>query len=177
MGFLSKLLGGNASEGKKAVESFLQGLMDGVGKQDSNASAGAQTAGKPEEDKTVFSSSVSDSPCGDSWGERMPDEPNQFNSGLSYPDYFEKIFREEFPSFECTKEFQKGGKRVVFFLRSAGKTALVAEILPQSSASKKLRENCHAQGTPYLRFYYDHEGWWNTRSYVVRRVREAMASR
>ena len=31
-----------------------------------------------------------------------------------------------------------------------------------------------AQGIPYIRFYYDHEGWWNTKSYVIRRTSEAL---
>ena len=52
---------------------------------------------------------------------------------------------------------------------------VVVPILPDSSETKKLRRECQAQGVPYLRFYYDHEGWWNTRSYVTRRTRDALS--
>ena len=176
MGFLSKLLGVTPGNEKKAVEDLISGLVNGIGKKE-GTSQSAKPAAADRAEGSRFETVAPDAPSGDSWGERMPNEPNQFNSGLPYPDYFERIFREEFASFECTKEFQKGGKRVVFTLRSAGQTALIAEIMPGSSASRKLRENCAAQGIPYLRFYYDHEGWWNTRSYVIRRVREALASR
>jgi hypothetical protein len=40
----------------------------------------------------------------------------------------------------------------------------------------KLRNECRAQGIPYLRFYYDHDGWWNTRSYVTRRIAGQLAN-
>ena len=38
-------------------------------------------------------------------------------------------------------------------------------------------EDVVEKGLPYLRFYFDHEGWWNTRAYVTKRVAEALADR
>ena len=42
--------------------------------------------------------------------------------------------------------------------------------------SPDMHERGRAQGIPYLRFYYNHEGWWNTRSYVTRRIANALTS-
>ena len=52
-------------------------------------------------------------------------------------------------------------------------TAHIA-MLGQSSAAYKIRRDCLRQGIPYLRYYYDHEGWWNTRAYVTQRTRAAL---
>ena len=46
--------------------------------------------------------------------------------------------------------------------------------MSENSEANKLRSACRAQGLPYVRFYYDHDGWWNTRSYVVSRTRAAL---
>ena len=54
------------------------------------------------------------------------------------------------------------------------KTALIVELLPQRSSVYKLRRDCATMGIPYLRYYYDHEGWWNTYSYVTERTRAAL---
>ena len=51
---------------------------------------------------------------------------------------------------------------------------LVAELMSERSEANKLRSACRAQGLPYVRFYYDHDGWWKTRSYVVSRTRAAL---
>ena len=67
---------------------------------------------------------------------------------------------------------QKGD--VFFTFTQGGRKALVVEIMSESSASQKLKNQCAAEGVPYLRFYHDHPGWWNTRSYVVRRVTDAL---
>ena len=56
------------------------------------------------------------------------------------------------------------------FFSGAGK-ALVVELMTESSEAVKFRNDCIKAGVPYLRFYYDHEGWWNTRSYLVGRMR------
>ena len=62
----------------------------------------------------------------------------------------------------------------VFTFWDGTKKALVVELMPQSSSAQKQRKVCAAEGTPYLRYYYDHDGWWNTRSYVVRRTHAAL---
>ncbi len=46
--------------------------------------------------------------------------------------------------------------------------------MSESCEAKKFRDDCVRAGTPYLRFYYDHDGWWNTRSYVAGRIRGAL---
>ena len=46
--------------------------------------------------------------------------------------------------------------------------------MSENSEANKLRASCRAQGLPYVRFYYDHDGWWNTRSYVAGRTRAAL---
>ena len=107
----------------------------------------------------------------------MPAEECQFNYPGSYGDYFAHVFREDFPEYRATREEVRGGRITVFTLWSpAGGKALVVELMPDSSETRKLRKDCAAQGIPYLRFYYDHEGWWNTRTYVSQRVRSALRS-
>ena len=53
---------------------------------------------------------------------------------------------------------------------------LIVELKSESSEAQRFRRAAEAEGVPYLRFYYDHEGWWNTREYVYVRVREALES-
>ena len=115
-------------------------------------------------------------PSGDSWGPVMPAEPNQFNYGGTYLDYFTGIFQTEFPEYRVARKVGASAKPVtVFTFWDGDRKALVVELMPQSSAAKKLRRDCAQQGIPYLRYYYDHEGWWNTRSYVIRRTKAALA--
>ena len=113
---------------------------------------------------------------GVSWGEEMPDEPNQFNSGMAPAAYFEDIFRTEFADYELTKEAGWGGpeRSLIFRFRKGGEDKLAVELLPGNSGAVRFREKCRKQGLPYLRYYTDHEGWWNTRSYVTRRVTAAL---
>ncbi len=56
-----------------------------------------------------------------------------------------------------------------------GKCALVVELFSGKSAAKKLREDCRRAGIPYLRYYIDVEGWWNTKKYVIERTRNALS--
>lgn len=114
-----------------------------------------------------------DAPSGDSWGEFMPDEENQFNYGGSFESYFEHIFKEDFPGYSFEKVYVGYGRtRVVYrFTKGAG-TALTLELMSEKCSARMTRRECEAAGTPYLRFYYDHDGWWNTRSYVVKRMKK-----
>ena len=108
-------------------------------------------------------------------GDTMPPEENQYSFAGSYVDYFDHVFREEYPSYRITHEPARGRQATIFtFTDPAGGTALVVELLRETSRAKKLRADCAAAGIPYLRFYYNHAGWWNTRSYVVRRVNTAL---
>ena len=113
-------------------------------------------------------------PSGFSWGEDMPAEENQFNSGMKYYDYFEKIYREEFPDYVVTREMPRGDKYCLFTFSQGGRVALKVEVISQSCGVYKERSVCRMQGIGYTRFYHDHYGWWNTRSYVIERTRSAI---
>ena len=104
----------------------------------------------------------------------MPDEPNQFNFGGTYTEYFESILREDFWQFTFSTEPVREGTGTVLTLFENGRKMLVIELMTERCSSKKLRSECQAEGTPYLRFYYDHPGWWNVRRYVVGRIRSAL---
>ena len=67
-----------------------------------------------------------------------------------------------------------GGNTTVYTFTDGGRVVLVVELLSRKSSPVKLRQSCRQQGIPYLRFYYDYEGWWNTRAYVNDRVRKAL---
>ena len=111
---------------------------------------------------------------GPSWGPEMPAEENQFNYGGHFTAYFEHIFRDDFPACFVSREVFDGGRRVVYRFYRDGVPALLVELLGQGSKAARQRRLCARDGIPYLRFYYNHHGWWNTRAYVVRRIREAM---
>lgn len=109
-------------------------------------------------------------PSGDSWGPTMPAEPNQFNSGLSYQDYFSKVFKEAFPEYQVDREEYKQGKGTIFTFFLNGQKKLVTEVVSCSTYRYALAKKCRQEGIPHLRYYYDYDGWWNTESYVVRRT-------
>ena len=113
-------------------------------------------------------------PAGRSWGPDMPAEENQFNYPGTYLEYFEHIFREDFPS--CAYQLSPGrsDKTTVCTFRQDGRHVLTVELLSETCNVRKVRQDCSDAGIPYLRFYYDHPGWWNTRSYVSGRIRAAL---
>lgn len=113
-------------------------------------------------------------PSGDSWGPNMPAEENQFNSGLKYQDYFTKVFTEAFPSYQIDKEDVRDGRAMLFTFSQGGVKKLVVEVISQSSSPYKVRNDCKNHGIAYLRYYYDYDGWWNTKSYVTRRTSKAL---
>ena len=104
----------------------------------------------------------------------MPAEENQYNFSGSYTEYFEKIFHEEFPDLTFDRKDPKNMWGHIYTFTGAAGKALVIELLSQKSDPKKLREKCRQEGTPYLRFYYDYEGWWNTKAYVIDRMKKAL---
>lgn len=105
----------------------------------------------------------------------VPDEPNLFNYDGDYDQYFTEIFTCEFPEYriEIVKIPRPIRFTVFTFFRGTEK-ALIVEIMSEKSNSAKLRNECRVAGIPYLRYYYDHQGWWNLRSYVVSRTRAAL---
>ena len=168
MGIFDKLFGGDKKAEKNALD-FLKALA-GTAKPEQKPQTKAQPEKKPEPQPSNQTAAANDDP----WN-TVPEEENLFNyKGGSYADYFEHVFKEDLPEYRIEKELWYGGKRAVFtFFSGAGK-ALVVEILPEHSEAKKLRDTCKASGTPYLRYYYGHWGWWNTRSYVTNRTRAAI---
>lgn len=157
------------------VDQFVKSAGDIVKGLKSEAEAFVESL--PEEFDVDINVNVDDgAESGDSWGPEMPDEPNQFNYDGTYLEYFNDIFKTEFSAeYYIESETSDARKPVtVFTFWNGTKKALVVELMPQSSSAQKQRKICAAEGTPYLRYYYDHEGWWNTRSYVVRRTRAAL---
>ena len=115
-------------------------------------------------------------PSGFSWGECMPAEPNQYNFGGTYQQYFETVFREEFPEYAFTWEKANGRDALICTFTKDVAKALVLELMSEKSSAKKLRRDCVAAGIPYVRFYYNHDGWWNSRAYVVSRIKAALGA-
>ncbi|MBE5958941.1 MAG: hypothetical protein E7254_08805 [Lachnospiraceae bacterium] len=118
----------------------------------------------------------SEETVGVSYGKKKPAEENQFNFKGTYLEYFGKVFKEEFPeyNYQIDKETDNWQNAGVITFYSGENKALVVELLSEASKRKKLRSECADNGIPYLRFYYDHRGWWNTRSYVVDRTKKAL---
>ena len=184
MGLFDKLFGGKEED----KNSFLDALKDAAEKIKNEAEkAGFDFDGKPsqaERPKEEVQESVSSviapneaqelAPAGTWWGPLMPDEENQYNFKGSWKEYFDEIFRSEFPEYELQKETVREGRAVVYTFQKNGETALVVELMSERSNAQKLRKSLRGTGTPYLRYYYDHEGWWNARAYVVQRTRNAL---
>ena len=157
MGIFSKLIGGLASgqDPKEVLKKAADELL--------NTSGARPEAPAPEPSAPAEPG--------------IPAEENQYNSGLSYEDYFRKVFSEEFPA--CELRFSKvPGKSAYVSTRvsfhSAEREVLVVELKSERNENNALRRECERLGVPYLRFYYDHSGWWNTRSYVADRVRRVL---
>lgn len=149
MGFLNSLL--------KAVNSVVEHSGNG------NTSSSSRVEG----------AYVPETPSGRSWGEKMPAEPNQFNYPGNYTQYFESIFAQKLGNYRMEKENGKWNNTIYTFYRDNSK-ALVVELLPETSSTVKVRSDCAQKHIPYLRFYYNHHGWWNTRSYVEERIAAAL---
>ncbi len=173
MSLFSKLFKDEKAE--KAATDLLKGLFSGVLKEEPAQTAPENTfADQAPVQHVQQTAAPAAAPSGFSWGETMPAEENQFNYPGTYVEYFDGIFRTEFPAYVTSHTPGYGGRSTVFTLTAGGQTALTVELLSENSSSVKLRENCAKRGIPYLRFYYDHHGWWNTRSYVIARTRAAL---
>ncbi len=173
MGLFSKILGGgeNADKAEQMAKDLLKGIMNGAVSaekkdeqqpQQSAPSSYAPTQGKPKQ--------------GFSWGDVKPDEENQFDYPGPYYEYFKKIYSEEFPGYDLRCEVVNEGARAAIAFISDDRTALMVELVSENSTADKLRRRCKANGIPYLRFYHNHHGWWNTRAYVVERTRKALGA-
>lgn len=160
MGLLSKLFGNDSAE------KIVQSIFSGNGQ---NGSQNNYTKLDPP-----VNTQRERSTSGDSWGEQMPAEENQFSSGMNYIDYFSKVFRDDFPQWQVQAEKDPRRDNTVFTFHQSGRIALIVEVMTEGCSSKKLRNQCRQSGVAYLRFYHNHYGWWNTRSYVSSRVRAAL---
>ena len=109
-----------------------------------------------------------------SFYDEIPNEENSFSFNGPYQAYFRKVFAEEFPAWQITEAEAPHGRGTVFTFSQGGARALVVEVMSESCSSGRVRRDCANAGIGYLRYYYDHEGWWNTRSYVAERTRKAL---
>ena len=153
MGFLSKLFGNDA---EKKAKDILSGLTENSNQSDT------QESYAPVES------------TGCSYGSKKPAEENQFNFRGNYVKYFEKIYGEEFPEYQITHEEEERLRSSIFTFKRDGQIALIVEILSETSRRQKVRTDCAMNHIPYLRFYHNHHGWWNTRSYVINRTKDAL---
>ncbi len=164
MGLLSKLLGGEDA-GKK-LEKLVKTVVEAAERPAARPGGTAAHTAEPAGDSPW--------PGGFSWGPIMPAEENQYNCGAPYRDYFEHVFRDDFPQLRFERELLRSGKATVYTFFEGSRKALTVELMSEKSEAKQLRRRCAQEGVPYLRFYYDHEGWWNTREYVDARIRGAL---
>ncbi len=166
MSLLSKLLG----DSKKELAPVLDALKEAAQKAGVDSLRNEAGAARPREEKPWSEPARN----GFSWGEDMPAEENQYSYRGDYLAYFDMVFSQELPQFRITRETAANGKTTVYSFWQGERQALVAEIMSERSEANKLRNTCRARGIPYVRFYYDHRGWWNTRSYVASRTRAAL---
>lgn len=177
MGLLDKLLKDAGKQiGEKIADSAGKAIKEALGdvipenKVSSGSVSGAASSGV----SAVSEASSNDEGSGFSWGPTMPDEENQYNYNGTFTEYFANIFKEDFSEYSVEQESQRKGKIVVFTFYKDGSKALVVELLSENSQAENTRFSCMKEKIPYTRFYYNHHGWWNTRAYVVKRVRDAL---
>ncbi len=171
MGLLSKFLGGgqDAENVEKAAKDLLSGLNGLIGNVSSQIQQN-QSGAAPAQARSAYTPA----PSGFSWGEEMPAEENQYNFSGPYWVYFENIFNEELSGLRCEKKELRPGKRIAYTFYGGPNKKLVVELMSEKCSAKALRTECQREGVPYLRFYFDHDGWWNTREYVASRIRSAV---
>ena len=178
MSLFSKILGGNNAD--KSPLDLLKNAAETVRNE---AEKAAETAKKNFADNTAFREALQNAPSrqdpqpkpyGHTWDRAMPEEENQYSFNGTYLQYFDKVFREDFPAYTVRQEPGRDERSPLFVFYQNGQKALVVELKSERSSAQAIRRQCEAEGTPYLRFYYDHDGWWNVRSYVTNRVRGAL---
>lgn len=170
MGLFSKLLGEKSDLGGLLKDVANAIKQESVNLHESEMTDTATTY--PTDDNAMGCDDYIKS--GFSWGPVMPDEENQFNFNGTYKEYFRDVFMNEFPQYSIVSYDSNNGKATVFTFNLGVKKALVVELLSEKSSAYKLRKECKRDHIPYLRYYYDHHGWWNTRTYVAERTRKAL---
>lgn len=171
MGFLSSLFSGNVNL-EKAAELLLSGAArmakNAMNERVDSGNFGAQ----PKVNANSYSNEDVDDDVtsGFSWGENMPVDENQYNYNGTFMEYFEFVIKEEYPMYKLVVNHDEKQ----FLLYDGTKPVLAVEILSECDNTNWLRNKCKYEGTPYCRFYYDHQGWWNTREYVKHRTHLAL---
>ena len=131
-----------------------------------------------------------------SCGEDMPDEPNQYNYRGTPQAFFQEVLMEAFPEYTVRMHdapyptrstWERGalgrlrevpGKPVpayVFTIQDGDRIKLAVELLSQECRKRiNNRSTFEEQNIPFTRFYYDVDGWWNTKSYIRERAYAAI---
>lgn len=171
MGFLDKLFGSNVADKlKNAAETVAKEATNAVNAAVNSSSAASNA--RPASTAPAPSSSGAES--GFSWGPTMPNEENQFNYPGTYDQYFLDVYSKNFPAYRLTTEPVRKGSATVITFWSGEAKALVVELMSDTSSAESIRRNCYKARVPYLRFYYNHQGWWNTKAYVLERTSKAL---
>ncbi len=173
MSLLSKLLG----DSKKELAPVLDALKEAAQKAGVDSLLNDARDAAPSPARPARSRRDESPKSGFSWGEEMPAEENQYSFNGSYIAYFDMVFSQEFSQYRITRDTPKKGGGAVYSFWEGEKQVLVAELMSENSEANRLRSECRARRVPYVRFYYDHDGWWNTRSYVAQRARAALEGR
>ncbi len=177
MGLLSQLLG-------KKTESALKGLLNDTEKKIKDAvkdgfKDGLKDDPAPKPDAAPAAAPVQEAAEERSdalWGEIMPKDENQFSFNGTYKEYFEKIFTEEFADYSFMLAHPKYYSSDIYTFSQSGEKKLVVELMKKRCEAQALRRETQREGIPYLRFYTDCSeiGWWNARTYVIGKIREAL---
>ena len=173
MGLLSKLLGNDSKKAENAALDFLKNVAKKINdsaddKKPQAAKPAAQPASAAPEPEPERADAL--------WGEIMPKDANQFDFKGSYQEYFEDIFRSEFADLSFDLTHPQYYNSDIYSFTKAGAKVLVIELMSRKCEANKLRRDTLRSGVPYLRFYTDCSdiGWWNARTYVVNRMKEAL---
>ena len=172
MGLFSKLLGENSELG-----GLIKDVANAIKQESPNLHESEETKTETtytNDNAAPLEAEQEIGPSGFSWGPFMPHEENQYNFGGTYKEYFDHVFRSDFAEYHIESVDVNNGRTTVFTFWNGDKKVLVVELLSRKSSVYKLRADCKAEGIPYLRYYYDYDGWWNTREYVKQRTRKAL---
>ncbi len=171
MGLFSKFLGEDLQKKGKALGEQLEGQLGSAVRDLLN---GAKPAAQPQRPAAPAPSATAAPARPRGYYDAPPAEENSFTYEGAYEQYFSEVFRSAFPEYAVKAEPGKAlAPSTVFRFGDDGR-ALTVEVMSERSASNRLRRICEAEHIPYLRFYHDHWGWWNTRSYVVERTAAAL---
>ena len=171
MGFLSKFIG--AIAGDKGIDEMVKQVIDTT-KETVTNNAAPKNAPKPQTPAAapMAAPKSAEEKSGRSWGPTMPQEENQFSFKGTYKEYFSGIFKAEFSDFKVEQSTDpKRDAEFFTFIDASGKTRLFVEVMSRKTNAQRRKTECVKNNIPYLRFYHDYHGWWNTRSYVIDRVR------